>query len=263
MDKVKKILVLTIVLIALFFFGKFYIDTLQNAKTKATYLGSVLSIVPNNIEATVGETISFDVTLDTNSASVAGILMDLAYDPIAVELLTFTPTQILPVIASPFQSASGSGSITLLSNPESPYNGAGVLGRFTAKILSQKNLSIEFTQATQVASLGKATNDLASSSGIMVDVNASDNQPTIGPTEPPIPSPIPSPILLPHNCTETDCISICKKMGNGCGTQDWIQYRCSDKYDIATCSPKVEASGCDNSDLVCFFIWNMSHLDQK
>lgn len=65
----------------------------------------------------------------------------------------------------------------------------------------------------------------------------------------PTPTPVSSVVIPDANesppapsCNETDCVTICKKMGNGCGTSDFVKNNCVGKVERSTCTETASAS---------------------
>jgi hypothetical protein len=100
--------------------------------------------------------------MNTNADAVSAAQLHLSYDPTAIQILSFTPGTQLPVILVPETHVNGTIAVTLAATPPTPFKGAGVLGVLTIKVLTAKQSTISFTNATQVAAQGKNTNALAS-----------------------------------------------------------------------------------------------------
>ncbi|MFA5137003.1 MAG: fibronectin type III domain-containing protein [Patescibacteria group bacterium] len=57
----------------------------------------------------------------------------------------------------------------------------------------------------------------------------------------PIPTstPVPLPTLASFVCGETNCITICQKIGKTCSSQDWMRSGCVGKVNLTTCTQIV------------------------
>ncbi len=134
----------------------------QDIRSKAGNDGPKLSLFPATKTQTVGESFSVVITMNTNTDTVSAAELHLSYDPTAIQVLSFTPGAQLPVILVPETHSNGAIAVTLAAKPPTAFKGAGVLGVLTVKALTAKQSTISFTDATQVAALGKNTNALAS-----------------------------------------------------------------------------------------------------
>lgn len=179
-------------------------------RSRATNTGPKLSIIPANKSLPVGQQFTFTLSLNTQADTVSAVQLELSFDQTAVDNVTFTNGSILPVVLKAATVANGKVRVALGVNPASPYKGTGVLGTLRVRGKSAKQSTIAFTNNTAVASLGKATNALASKIGSTVTVTASGS-PTNTPTQPPGPtntptpgpSPTPTPTLAPGEPTPT------------------------------------------------------------
>ena len=137
----------------------------QDIRSRASATGTTLALTPATKTAKIGETISVGATVNTGSDTISAIELHLSYDPTAIQILSFTPGTLLPVVLTPESHAKGIISVTLGVKPTSPWKGAGIVGTWSIKILAAKQSSLNFANSTQVAAIGKTTNTLASSTG--------------------------------------------------------------------------------------------------
>jgi|GEM_PF-3513908 len=137
----------------------------QNIRSRAAATGTALALSPATKTAKIGDTITIGATINTGSDTVSAIELHLTYDPTAIQILSFTPGTLLPVVLTPESHAKGIISVTLGVEPTSPWKGAGIVGTWSIKILADKQSSLNFANSTQVAAIGKTTNTLASSTG--------------------------------------------------------------------------------------------------
>lgn len=56
------------------------------------------------------------------------------------------------------------------------------------------------------------------------------------------PTPIPLPTLSSFVCGETNCITVCQKLGRTCSTQEWMRSACVGKVNPLTCVQIVPTS---------------------
>jgi hypothetical protein len=161
------------------------LNSSKDIRSKATNTGPVLALSPATTTATVNQTISIGMTLNTNDDTVSAAELHLTYDPTAIEIVSFTPGSKLPVVLSPETHANGTISVALGVQPTAPFKGADIIGTWSVKILAAKTSSIAFATTTQVASLGKTTNSLAGSTGSSIT----------GSTTAVTPSPTPSAVV--------------------------------------------------------------------
>jgi hypothetical protein len=127
--------------------------------------GPEISINPNEKQLIAGETISFEVKVDTHNDTISVVKLQLSYDPSVIEITGYANGSILPIVLSPANFSQGKIDTTIAVNPESPFKGSGVIGTLSAKVLSSKASSLSFTDQTAVASLTKLTNSLAKIQG--------------------------------------------------------------------------------------------------
>lgn len=227
-----------IVLATTLVFGILFFKNLSSSKTRASYAGPILTLIPSNTSAELGTVISFNITLNTNGEKVSAMALVLKYDPVAVKVISLTPLAPFPVVLAPLltnPNPIGTAKIWLGSPPSTPFQNAGIIGVLKVKILARRTSQIIFTQATQVAALGKTANvfDFANSKGTSITVPG----PGITGTIIPLPSTLPSAKPPESGCGETDCFNICKKMGKGCSTQDWMRNKCIGQYLLGSCVP--------------------------
>jgi len=218
----RKIVMLVILLIVVLVFGKLFFDNLSNIKTRASYSEPVLSIIPSSTTVNVGSTVSLSITLNTNGSTVSATELHFSYDPTAVQLLSFTPADSLPVVLQPLDDST----VVLGSKPENPLKISGVIGTLNVKVIARGQSIITFSKSTQVAVLGKTTNALANLTGATIIGTDNVSDPLITPT----------PTKTGSRCGETDCLKICKKIGSECSTQDFIKNKCLGKYSLKMCT---------------------------
>lgn len=180
----------------------------QDTRSRATVTGTKLSISPATKTAIIGETVTLGITINTDTDTVSAAELHLSYDPTAIQILSFAPGTILPVILTPETHVNGAISVTIGAQPSSPFKGAGIVGTWTIKILAAKQSSLNFASSTQVAALGKNTNALVSSIGSSITGTAgtgSTPTPTVPhantptPTNPPQHTPTPTPTRAPSS----------------------------------------------------------------
>ena len=165
----------------------------QDMRSRAAATGTTLALDPAAKTAAVGETVSIGAVINTNSDTVAAAELHLTYDPTAIQIINFT-LQTGLVMLTPETHTNGAITVTLGVSPTSPFKGSGIIGTWTVKTLANKQSSIAFTSATQVAALGKTTNALASTTGSTITGTTTES---ITPTPTFIPGVTPTPTSSP------------------------------------------------------------------
>jgi hypothetical protein len=198
----KKNAILGLILLVVLFAGiaitMLSLQTQKDTRSRATLTGPTLALSPATKTATIGETFSLGITMNTNADTVSAAELHLSYDPTAIQILSFTPGAILPVVLVPETHTNGVISVILGVQPASPFKGADIMGTWTIKILAAKQSSIAFTSATRVAALGKDTDALVSATGTtIIGTLVSTPTPTKTPTPTPLPSGTPGPSPTP------------------------------------------------------------------
>ncbi len=182
--------------------GLIFMQNSQDIRSKASNTGSTLALSPASKQATVEETFSVGATINTNDDTVAAAELHLTYDPTAIQILSFTPQTGL-VVLTPETHTNGSIAVTLGVPPTNPFKGSEIIGTWTVKTLANKQSSIAFTSATQVAALGKSTNTLASATGSTITTGIVTATPALGVTPSPTPNPTPNIADLNNSGTVT------------------------------------------------------------
>ncbi len=145
----------------------------RDIRSKASNNSVTLALSPTTKSAKIGETISVGLTINTKEDGVSAAELHLTYDPTALEIVSFTPGTPLPVVLVPETHAGGTIAVTLGSQATAPFKGAGILGTWSVKVLTQKTSTLSITDATQIAAIGKTTNALASKSDSTITGSAS------------------------------------------------------------------------------------------
>jgi len=149
----------------------------QDTRDRADNTSPTLSITPSKITGNVNETFSFGIVLNTGTDTVSAVILDLTYDPAAIEIVNVTSGNSNPlnVILVSETHTNGQIKVTLGSQPSSPFNGTAILQNVTAKIISAKESSITFTDMSQVASIGKEQNSLGSKIGAFINTTTTNS----------------------------------------------------------------------------------------
>ena len=166
----------------------------QDTRSRVTVTGTTLALNPSAKTATIGTTFTVGITTNTDTDTISAAELHLTYDPTAIQIVSFAPGTILPVVLVTETHTNGVITVVLGAQPASPFKGAGIMGTWTVKILAAKQSSISFATTTRVAAIGKNTNALVSSAGIDI-TGMSINTPTTTPilTHTPIPTATPIP----------------------------------------------------------------------
>jgi len=188
---------LLVLVITLATFGvSSYIKNQQLVGSHASAQGVTLSLIPEQKTGAVNETFTLSAVMDTDNDTVSAAELHISYDPASIQIVSFFPGTTLPVILTPETHAGGNISVVLGVQPASPFNGGGILGTWTVKILNTNQTSIQFTSATAVAAIGKTTNDVVAKIGMTVNPKPKQT-PTPTPGKSPSPSPTPGGTNLP------------------------------------------------------------------
>ena len=177
-------------IILLFFVAIFTITLLvkisSKIRTKASFSGPTLSIMPASKEASLQETFSLEMIIDTNEDTVSAVDLHLNYDTTAFQIISFKVGTFLPVVLVPEKHENGSLTVTLGSQPDAPFKGSGIIGTLEVKATAAKQSSVSFDSDTQIAAIGKSNNVLGTTSESLIIITSADVTPTptleIGPT---------------------------------------------------------------------------------
>ncbi len=168
-QKVQKNILLLLPIVLLLFAGIALVllsqQKTQDVRSRAAAGGTTLAMAPAAKTAAVGESFAVGVTMNTGMDTVSAAKLHLSYDPAALDIVGFTPGTALPVVLVPENHTNGVLSVTLGASPTSPFKGADIVGTWTMKVRAAKQSSLQFTNATAVAALGKTANTLAGASG--------------------------------------------------------------------------------------------------
>jgi hypothetical protein len=275
--KVQKNILLLLPVVLLLFAGIALVllsqQKTQDVRSRAAAGGTTLAIAPATKTVAVGESFAVGATMNTGMDTVSAATLHLSYDPAALDIVSFTPGTVLPVVLMPENHTNGVLSVTLGASPTSPFKGADIVGTWTMKVRAAKQSSIQFTDATAVAALGKTANALAGASGTTITVTASGT-PSATPIRRTtvIPLPTSRPTLIPVGCSpngSTCTIPYCPPMppcpvGMEC-TQ--VMPPCSDQTGICennqcvpytsvapipTRTPIPPPGGCYYQEVECF-----------
>lgn len=186
--------------------GLLTFNSSADLRSKATNNGPTLALSPSTQSKAVGSTMPVGITINTHDDTVSAAVLKLSYDPTAIQIVSFTAGTPLPVVLVPEVHTNGIVSVTLGVQPATPFKGAGIVGTIQVKVLAAKDSNLRFTNATQVAAVGKTTNALVSAIGsTIMGIAARTPTPTPtripGSTNTPTPtrynSPSPTPTHIP------------------------------------------------------------------
>lgn len=204
----------------------------QEIRKKAStniYTPASLSLVPGNINKSVGDIFSVSVMLTTGDDSVSGVKLHLTYDSQKLEAQNIVPEQFLPVILKAGQAGGGNVTLTVGSQPNQAQKGSGALASISFKILSSGTAQINFAPDTKVAAVGKSSNALGSSIGATVNISDAANPPTI-----PANTSTATITNAPYNLTltpypRTFCTQMQASIGKNIGESQWNTVQ---QYDL-------------------------------
>ncbi len=155
-------------------------------RAKAGNTAPTLSMSPSTLNGNVGDVATIGITMNTHADTVAAGEFQFTYDPAAIQLIGFTHGKALPVVLVPFANTNSTASVTLGVQPTAPFKGSDIIGTFQVKILSARQSSLGFGNATKIASIGKDTNSLASAVGTTITGTGTGNV-GLSPSNTPIP----------------------------------------------------------------------------
>jgi len=208
----KIVIILAIVILAIVGIagGSYLVKQRQEIRKKAAP-ATTIAFQPATAEAKVGETVNFDVLVNTGTNSLAAVRLDIDYDQSVLQATSLTFSSLLPTILRPIN----------ISQPGKVTGSAGVATGTLISGTGQKIASLSF-KVLSTAPLGTTisfgSNTLASSAttedpnkNLIVSKNpakiviASLPEPTPTPTSAPAPTTIPTatptetPTTLPTN----------------------------------------------------------------
>lgn len=163
----KKAIIFAILLVVLLFgtVATLYLSSKeQDIRGRASYVGPKLSMVPSVIETNTNAESSIGVILNTNDDTVSAAEIHLSYNPQVLEIISFSANESMPVILSPEKHSNGESIVIIGVKPEKPLKGTKTIGTFKIKRLSKQDTEIKLDKSL-VASIGKNTNSLTSSTG--------------------------------------------------------------------------------------------------
>lgn len=155
-------------------------------RTKASFSGPALSLMPAEKQAKVGDTFFVQIIMNAQDETVSATKLHLTYDPTSIRINSFTVGSPLPVVLVQETHNDGNIRVTLGANPSTPFHGSGIIGSFEVEILSANQSEIRFSPFTQVAVLGKNSSTIDSKTGSVITGISGK----INPTRPPYPSQI-------------------------------------------------------------------------
>jgi hypothetical protein len=138
--------------------------------------GKVVIMVIDAPNVNTGQTFTASLNIDTKTDKVSAADIGVTFDPTKIQVQAVTAGSVLPVVlaAGAFNNTTGIATITLGSQPSSPFSGAGTVATITFKALNLTgNTSINYASTTQTASVGKTGNTLTSAIGSVVTITTS------------------------------------------------------------------------------------------
>ncbi len=160
----------------------------QDIRGWASTSGTTLSLFPATKSIKTGDEFPLAVNLNTSTDTISAVNLSISYDPEVIKITKFTPSSSLPVIISPLTSNSGTSKVVIGVNVDSPFMGSSTVGTFNVKVISAKKTEIKIATTTGVASLGKDSSSLVSSTGTILTYTPSpDSSPNASPSATPAP----------------------------------------------------------------------------
>jgi hypothetical protein len=148
--------------------GIVMINKPQDIRKRASVNDVALSLVPATQTVTPNQEFNEAVIIDTNDQNVSAAELHLSYDVTKIQAIKIEAGTALPVVLIPGTVGGGNVSITLGSQPTSPLKGSGILASITFKLLTNTASDISFTDATQIAAIGRADNAVGDKTGAHV-----------------------------------------------------------------------------------------------
>ncbi|MBI3380294.1 hypothetical protein HY029_06090 [Candidatus Gottesmanbacteria bacterium] len=138
-------------------------------RKKASYSGATLELIPASIIKNTGDTFTVGVAVNTGDETVSGADVHIIYEADKLEVQSITPGNFLPNIFSAGNFGGGNASIALVSQPDKPQKGSGILASINFKVLSSTPTVINFSSNTKIAAIGKTTNVLTSTQAAVIN----------------------------------------------------------------------------------------------
>ena len=198
----------TVVLVGLMGVMLFAVQKQQDIRNRATGGNATLTLIPASPTVNQGIEFTEAITVNTHDQTMSAAEVHLSYDPAKLQAVKIEAGTFLPVTLTAGAVGNGAASITLGSQPTEPKKGSGVLASVTFKLLTNATADIAFTNATQIAAVGRTDNAVGTKTGAQVspaggtptpptptptDVPPGDPTPTPTPTSTPIPTATPTP----------------------------------------------------------------------
>lgn len=179
----------------------------QDIRKKASTAGVRLALIPAQITASANMEYTVVITINTGEEMVSAADLQLFFDPTKLEVQSISQGDFLPVVLVQGKVVNDTASMTLGSQPGEPKKGSGVLASLKIKSLGQTT-GITFSNATQVAAIGKTGNVVEQMESTTITVNSEI-----------VATPTPTPIATSASPTPTvkltSCIS-CVAPPQGC-----------------------------------------------
>jgi hypothetical protein len=153
-----------------------------------------LTMAPATSTVTQGSNFTESLNINTGTDQVSAADLHITFDPTRVAVQSITAGTALPVVltAGTFDNTAGTASITLGSQPTTPFTGSGALATVTFRSVGSGSAAIAYAATTQTASVGKTGNTLNTATGATVTITATVT-PSPTPTKTPSPTPTASP----------------------------------------------------------------------
>jgi hypothetical protein len=177
----------------------------QDIRKRAGSSGVILKFSPATATITSGDSISVGITVSTGTNLITAADVALTWDTTKLQATAITGGPFLTEVLTPAKITDGAATITLGLKKtgdqlEKPKKGAGILATVTFRAIGTGKTVIKFTNATQVAAIGKTIDAVTekSTSSITVETKKGttatptptkkpNTQPTIPKTATPTP----------------------------------------------------------------------------
>ena len=155
----------------------------HDIRSRADFSGSKLTLQPENINVHPGESVSFNILVNSPDDKITAVDLQITYDPSIVEVKNFIVGSVMPVVLVPASFNNGRLTVTLGVEPSNPFTGSGVLGTLMVSVLQNKSSIISFNSSTIITAVNKNTNTVVSATGSrLISTEITTNQ--VKPTSP-------------------------------------------------------------------------------
>jgi len=199
----KTIIILAIIILAIAGIGggSYLVKQRQEIRKKAVP-ATTITLQPATTEAEIGETVSFDILVNTGANSLAFVRLDIDYDQSALQATSLTFSSLLPKIFRSIDITSQSGKVTGSAGASTgvPISGTGQkVASLSFKVLSAAPSGTTISFGTNTLAGSATTED--KSTNLIIRKNPAKI--VIAALLEPTPTPTTTPTIIP-TATPTD-----------------------------------------------------------